>query len=203
MSVSNRKSPSPWSATMIGIHSDPATDPASPQAKFKKESSEILSYLEGVHHSRKISHQQVNYSSTVDKLSKLQARIPIYNQKKEETKPEQVVTMRQKQYQDTMNDLVRSEQDLNYRKRLYNRQSGGQSVVHQIISGGAAPVTRTKRGDTGKEWTPRAEPVYPQKVTHNQVLAMTGCLAAPSATTQPPPVPRRKKWLGEEHGWEQ
>lgn len=44
--------------------------------------------------------------------------------------------------------------------------------------------------------------LYPQKATHEQILALTGTLKAPNANIVPPPVPRNKKWLGDGIGWE-
>jgi len=44
--------------------------------------------------------------------------------------------------------------------------------------------------------------IFPQKATHNQILAITGMLKAPDANKAPPSVPRTRKWLGDGKGWE-
>lgn len=43
--------------------------------------------------------------------------------------------------------------------------------------------------------------LFPQKASHQSVLALTGMLACPDARIPPPNVPRRQKWLGEDVGW--
>ena len=76
--------------------------------------------VEGVHHSRKLPHQQVNYSETVHKLSKLQESVPVYL-KREDAEPTDKKVLKYKEYHEQMNETVRREKDLNERKRLYNR----------------------------------------------------------------------------------
>ena len=77
--TASRPAQSPWSATMIGQSSiNAAQSSNSPQAKYKKESAEVLDYIAGVHHSRKLPHFQVNYSSTVERLSEMQKKVPVY-----------------------------------------------------------------------------------------------------------------------------
>ena len=44
--------------------------------------------------------------------------------------------------------------------------------------------------------------LYPQKASHQQVLALTGALKMPNPHIEPPEVPRRKKWLGDDAGWD-
>ena len=51
------------------------------------------------------------------------------------------------------------------------------------------------RGEVGKD------PIFPQKATHTQILAMTGKLKSSDARIQPPAVAPRRKWLGEDKGW--
>jgi hypothetical protein len=180
---------SQWSATMIGIHDDKnKTAHNSPASIYKRESKEVLGFLEGVHHSRKISHQQVNYADTVQKLSRMQSSVPTYTQNIT-SKPQEnaVVSMKYKEFNDNMNGTTRTEQDLNYRKRLYHREVGRVSAVDGILSG-KSPAT--------------VDRIFPQKATHTQALAITGTLKAPDANIQPPAVPRAKRWLGNDVGWE-
>lgn len=181
---------SPFSATMIGIHDNnkSTNSPSSPAQVYKKESKEVLSFLEGVHHSRKISHQQVNYADTVQKLSRMQSSVPTYTQNIVNKPQENIVhSMKYKEFNDKMNGNTRTEQDLNYRKRLYHREIGRVSAVDGILSGKAPPSV---------------DRIFPQKASHTQVLAITGTLKAPNANIQPPTVPRPKKWMGDDAGWE-
>lgn len=46
------------------------------------------------------------------------------------------------------------------------------------------------------------DPVFPQKATHHQCLALTHRLAMPDAHALPPEVARPRKWLGNDKGWE-
>ena len=45
--------------------------------------------------------------------------------------------------------------------------------------------------------------LFPQNASHQSVLALTGTLACPDASKQPPNVQKQKKWLGEGTGWAQ
>ena len=46
------------------------------------------------------------------------------------------------------------------------------------------------------------EYLFPNKISHNQVLAMTGTLSMPDAHSVPPEIPKAKKWLGDDKGWQ-
>ena len=87
---------------------------------FKAEAQEIFKLVQGVHHSRKLPHQQVNYSETVHKLSKLQESVPVYL-KREDAESTDKKVLKYKEYHEQMNDTIRKEKDFNEKKRLYNR----------------------------------------------------------------------------------
>ena len=87
---------------------------------FKAEAQEVFKLVQGVHHSRKLPHQQVNYSETVHKLSKLQESVPVYLKREDTEIPDKKVVKYQ-EYHEQMNESIRKEKDLNERKRLYNR----------------------------------------------------------------------------------
>lgn len=177
---------SPWSATMIGIH-DQGT--SRPKEIFKQEAKEVAEYLQASHHSRKIAHQQVNYSDTVTKLSKMQKETPVYLQNKEMQmgmKISAASRVKLNEFYDQRRDYSVNERDINERKRLYNREMGRVSTVTKIMDG-TAPLTK--------------EAIFPQKATHTQCLAMTGKLKAPDASIVPPRMPTGKKWMGDGVGW--
>lgn len=185
------KKPSPFSATQIGLN---ATEDrhAAARAVFQEESKAVSQYLQGVHHSRKIGHQQVNYNDTVAKLGKLQATTPVYVVRNDT--PAAGVSsiiqpgreMKINEFNAKMSGLIKKEQDINERKRMHNKESGRIAVVDKVIAGTA----------------PMPKPIlFPQKATHVQVLALTGNLKAPDANILPPRLPRPKKWLGEGQGW--
>lgn len=44
--------------------------------------------------------------------------------------------------------------------------------------------------------------LYPQKASHQQILAMTGSLKAPDARIIPPRMAKTRKWLGDGVGWD-
>jgi len=97
--------------------------------------------------------------------------------------------LKHKEYHEQVNEKVRIEKDLNDRKRMYNREVGRTAVVDKVFNGGA-------------ENNNIREMIFPQKATHNQVLAITGMLKAPDANKLPPSVPKTRKWLGDGKGWE-
>lgn len=107
--------------------------------KYKEEAADVTNYLKGVHHSRKISHMQVNYSDTVTKLSKMQETVPVYLQK--DAKPQErnffphmsdQRKMTISEYQKTMGEVIKVEKDINERKRLYNREVGRKAIVNEV-----------------------------------------------------------------------
>jgi hypothetical protein len=46
------------------------------------------------------------------------------------------------------------------------------------------------------------DPIFPQNTTHQMVLAITGKLKMPDPNIVPPDVPRRKRWIGGDKGWD-
>jgi len=196
---------SPFAATEIGHNTGGSLNAGRQfmRQHFKEEAAQVTQYLTGIHHARKIGHMQVNYSDTVDKMSASQAakststiQVPQTDasgfggghggQARPQSKTTQADRQAYSQWVDQMNTQVAAEQSLNHRKRLHNREVGRKALVHDVMAG-TAPI-------------PKVE-LYPQGVTHTQMLAMTGTLAMPSASIIPPHQPPRKKWLGEGEGW--
>eukprot|EP01040_Poterioochromonas_malhamensis_P002152 gene2152-2293_t len=193
-----KKSVSSLSATMIGAHEE-YSNPG--REIFIQEAREITAYIKDIHHSRKISHQQVNYPETVQKLSNILSEKSFQsfssgnqlNQPMARTETDfhksmnlEARTMKLKEHQQKMIDHMKTERHINERKRLYNREIGRKAVVNQILSG-SGPLTKS--------------PIFPQKASHEQILAITGTLHAPNPFLIPPEVPRPKKWRGDGEGW--
>ena len=106
---------------------------------FEQEAAEISSYLRGVHHSRKIAHQQVNYADTVSKLGKFQQEVPVYLQKTEAPSfsasqgfGNTEKGFRMQEYTNKMGTYILSEKDMNDRKRLFNREAGRKAIVNEV-----------------------------------------------------------------------
>jgi hypothetical protein len=184
---------SPFAATEIGhSKSGDSSNFAFMKQHFREEAGQVTKYLRGVHHARKIGHMQVAYSETIEKMSKAQVEKPVVLAP--QAPPAARVTSKQTsqdqmqyaQLMQTMNASVASEQSLNFKKRLHNREVGRRAILNDVMAG-TAPI-------------PKVE-LYPQGVTHTQMLAMTGTLAMPSAHTLPPEPKARKKWMGEGEGW--
>ena len=171
---------------MIGVH-DQAN--SRPKEIFKQEAKAVANFLEGVHHSRKISHQQVNYSDTVGKLSKMQSDHPVYlqSQNLNTNAATMAATHKLDSFVKERSAYSLNERDTNERKRLYNREVGRVSMVTKIMDG-TAPLTK--------------DPIFPQKATHTMCLAMTGKLMAPDASIVPPRKTAGRKWLGDGVGWD-
>jgi hypothetical protein len=91
------------------------------------------------------------------------------------------------EYVSAMNDNIAKEYFINDRKRRYNKESGRKAVVNEIMTG-KAPESKVY--------------LFPFKATHTQILAMTGTLKSPDANIIPPEVPRGRRWLGENLGFE-
>jgi hypothetical protein len=90
-----------------------------------------------VHHSRKIAHQQVNYSDTVTKLGKFQKEVPVYNQKVESLSATQsfgetATGYKLKEFNEKMSQFIVTEKDMNDRKRLWNREAGRKAIVNEV-----------------------------------------------------------------------
>jgi hypothetical protein len=161
---------------------------------FEREAVEISGFLRGIHHSRKIAHQQVNYSDTVSKLGKFQQEVPVYIEKRDEVDHNSssgfgstAAGYKAKEFNEKMSQYIVGEKDMNDRKRIYNREVGRKAVVNKIIDG-TAPMPKPL--------------LFPQKATHTQILALSGTLKAPDARIVPPRIDRGKKWLGDGVGWD-
>ena len=132
----SRKQPSPWSVTMIGVNQGKGTG-SSVKQYYVNESKELTKFIGGVHHSRKISHQQVNYGETVKKLSKMQEKVPTYRTQEMNTNPLETTkpapNEKYQEYQARINSTVKSESGLNFKKRLYNREAGRVSQVNEVL----------------------------------------------------------------------
>jgi hypothetical protein len=102
-----------------------------PRQIFRNEAQEIFKLVQGVHHSRKLPHQQVNYGETVAKLSKMQQSVPVYLARTDMEQPNHK-TLKYKEYHEQMNDTIRKEKELNEKKRLYNREVGRTAVVGKV-----------------------------------------------------------------------
>lgn len=106
---------------------------------FEQEAAEISSYLRGVHHSRKIAHQQVNYADTVSRLGKFQHEVPVYLQKTDipsfsssQGFGNTEKGFRMQAYTDKMGTYILTEKDMNDRKRLFNREAGRKAIVNEV-----------------------------------------------------------------------
>ena len=160
---------------------------------FKDESKVVITHMQNVHHTSKLPDMQVQYSSTVDKLSKAMKDHPVYVQKSEQEVPPGATwfqgpesEMKYAEFQDRMNGTIANEADLNERKRRYNKEMGRKASVDEIMTG-TAPEGKTY--------------LFPQGATHTQILAQTGALAMPDARVEPPFMPKPRKWLGDDKGW--
>lgn len=191
--MSGRKT-SQFSATMIGVHDQANKNDWAKQA-YKEEGRQVAAYLTGVHHARKLPAMQLNYAETVNKLSKLQVEKPITRAPPAQAAPERhsanhaQVVVKQEAYLNKMRADIKSENFINDRKRRYNFSQGQTASIRDVFeNSGPAPA--------------RGEKLFPQKATHLQVLALTGALKMPDANKLPPDVPRGKRWMGDQEGWE-
>lgn len=141
---------------------------------------------------------QVNYSSTVQRLSNGLVKQNSNNMSGlisgNDPKPVRNVSgdtaqaiIKMSDFQSQMSAHTHKEHGFNERKRVFNRETGRKSMVEEIFKG-TAPVQKCE--------------IFPQKITHSQMLAMTGNLAAPDARKEAPEIKKGKKWLGDGAGWE-
>ncbi len=115
---------------------------------FIQEAKEISNMLNGVHHSRKLSHLQVNYPDTVERLSALQATrmnaslsssqaslfpspgtVTLLDPKDRVREFKQT---KLREYQDAMKTHLIEERLINFRKKEYYREMGRKAVVNQV-----------------------------------------------------------------------
>lgn len=116
---------------------------------FIEESKEINSLTRGIHHSRKIGHQQVNYPETVNKLSAIISKNDQLLQPNNSNfsvdllksctstldnkqKAYEFKNITLKHYQDAMNENIQNEHHLNLRKRAFQRELGRKSIVNEV-----------------------------------------------------------------------
>ena len=112
-----------FAATEIG-QGRTTDDRAHFKEHFKQEGRQISEYLQGVHHSRKLDWMQVGYDETSQKLSKMQASIPVVLKKLQTESPQmtskdtasKMITLRALEEQ--MNKTISLESYNNQLKRL-------------------------------------------------------------------------------------
>ena len=191
----HRPAVSRFSATEIG-QGRTVDDRAHFKEHFKEEAKVISQYLQGVHHSRKLDWMQVGYDETSVKLSKMQQNVPVVLKRPEAEAPRmtskdtaaKLITLRA--HEEEMNRTIARESHNNQLKRYHNREVGRRAVADEVMAGKGPPSKFGLGFD-----------IFPQRCTHTQVLAMTHCLAMPSADVIPAPPAPRRKWLGEGVGW--
>lgn len=98
--------------------------------------------MRNIHHSRKISHIQVNYPDTVQKLSKLQemrdeALLHGSVRREMPRSSSQDIGKQQKEYrlrdfEENMKSYIKEERFINIRKKEFNRETGRKAVVNQV-----------------------------------------------------------------------
>lgn len=191
---------SKYSSTMIGLTSGDEQF-YHLRDQFKQEAQIISEYVGNIHHKRKIPSMQVNYPHTVEKLHHMQLRSSLYHDttsnKISNTGTGKDTYARStnhfkdiqthQQFLETMKDTIKNETFINERKRIYNQSIATKSVAKDII--------------VGKSNIPKHQ-IFPVKITHDQVLAMTNTRAAKDANVIPPLIQKPKKWLGDQLGWE-
>lgn len=115
---------------------------------------------------------QVNYSNTVEKLNSFQSKVPVetatlssslYTEErpKQSSKFDSTKVHLEKEFTNNMTETIKRESFINDRKRNYNKEVSRKSVALEIMKG-TAPMPKHL--------------LYPQRATHDQILAMTGNL---------------------------
>jgi hypothetical protein len=126
---------SQWSAVNIGLQVE-SKDKESMNRQFREEAHRVTKYLEGVHHSQKLSYAQKDYGETVSKLSKIGQEPQVYIRRpppaQTHSSSHNMVVARKNEITDAMNQSAYSEHDLNSRKRNYNRQVGRIAIVDSV-----------------------------------------------------------------------
>ena len=187
---------SEFSAVNIGLK-PPNLAQQSLRLQFQEEARKVTDYLQGVHHTSKLGHPQVNYSETVNKLSKINRETLEYEPRITMPRPapqprygsaHETLMANNQERTKNMNEYVKAESKWNQRKRAYNKEVGRVAVVNKILSG-TAPLPS------------KLAPLFPVGASHLQILALTNSFAAPDARKPAPPLPKQRKWLGEGVGW--
>jgi hypothetical protein len=114
----------------------------------------------------------------------------------------------EKQFHERRSVELKQEYSLNDRKKRFNRSCGTHAVVSDVCSFSSSPSSPFPSDPCSQilhgtvAGPPTQEPLFPQKANHQQALMITGKLTMPDAHQVPPDVPRPKKWLGNELGWQ-
>jgi hypothetical protein len=114
---------------------------------FIQEAKEVSNMLNGVHHTRKLSHLQINYPETVQRLSQLQTdRTMSLSSSQANLFPSQTLSTtldpkdrvkefkqtKLHEYQAAMKSHLVEERLINFRKKEYYREMGRKAVVNQV-----------------------------------------------------------------------
>lgn len=110
---------------------------------YVDEAKEIATAMRRVHHSRKLSHQQVYYPETVKKLGQIQsahdqsrttrsATASAESRREESSAVYQAKEMKLRDFQQRFTEHIKKEHFINHRKRNYNREVGRKAVVNQV-----------------------------------------------------------------------
>lgn len=191
------KMTSSLSSTMIGHGKSDHERHEAVNRTFREESNSILKRLENHHPSHRHKIMQVQYPDTIKRLcgqaggggrNGHQTQTQTIAPPTDRATPAQTRrVMRESEFRERNTRNLTAEYGMNNRKMHFNRGSASEAVVSNIMSGKGPPVV---------------DPVFPQRATHHQCLALTNRLAMPDAHRMPPEVPRGKKWLGDDRGWE-
>lgn len=184
---------SSFSSTMIGHGKSDHERHQTVNRHFREESGSILKRLETHHPAHRHKIMQVQYPETIKRLcggGQGGGQAPAL------TPPPQVAAptasqsrkvMKESEFKEQSTRNLNAEYGMNNRKLRFNRGSASEAVVSNIMKGKGPDVV---------------DPVFPQKATHHQCLALTNRLAMPNAHVLPPEVARPRKWLGNDKGWE-
>lgn len=98
--------------------------------------------LQGIHYSRKNTHNQVYYPETIERLSKLQANRPqttaaTSHRRRPSTELHARATLlkelKLRDFQENMKHYIVKERHMNFRKKEFNREVGRKAVVNQVF----------------------------------------------------------------------
>mmetsp|Transcript_38766 Transcript_38766/g.39460 ORF Transcript_38766/g.39460 Transcript_38766/m.39460 type:complete len:245 (-) Transcript_38766:93-827(-) len=183
------QSASRYSSTNIGIVEDNRHAPI--RSHYREEGALVSQHLATEHPSRKVSFVNRQYPETAKKLSNClkenMNKQPVQSYQTKNTNNSDIFNLKQKEEVNTIARNIQSEHHVNERKMRYNQNVGCQATVYQAM--------------TGRTAMPK-DYLYPQKASHQQILSLTNSLKMPDPFKNPPEVSRPKKWLGDDHGWE-
>lgn len=134
----NTRPVSVYSATMIG-YQEPNPHHQLLKHQYKDEHKVVSTFIKDIHHSRKLSHMQVNYGNTVDKLShelKNDTRTLYLTKLKTDyqrpTLKNNKNIHKEKDFMNNMKEHIKKETFINERKRLYNDAQSRKSLAHEV-----------------------------------------------------------------------